>query len=261
MRTTIYYLCKSDGVPFYIGKTNKITWRKNSHKYTYGNDTILEIIDEVLINEWKFWETHYISLFKSWGFILKNKNNGGGGLTNITFSDERNKAVSVANIGRLFTDEHKNNISKSNMGISKNKGILREKYIGLKISKSNMGRKHSDEHKNKISQALTGIKRSQQTKDKISISSTGKVKTQEHKSNISKKLLGNTNKNKIVDQYTLDGIFIKEWISVTEAKKYINGDIYACCTGKQNQAGGFIWKYKISYLNLNNIENILNHKL
>lgn len=261
MRTAIYYLYKSDGIPFYIGKTNEINWRKQSHKRTYGFDTVLEVIDEVPISEWKFWETHYISLFRSWGFKLENKNNGGGGSTNIIFSDERNKKVSQNNKGKILTVEHKNNISRANIGISRNKGIIREKYIGLKISKSNMGRKHSDEHKNKISQVLTGIKRSQQTKDKISISSTGKTKSPEHKLNISKKLLGNTNKNKKVNQYDLNNVFIKEWESVTEAKKYINGDIYACCNNKQKQAGGFIWKYKVSYLNLNNIVNILNDKL
>lgn len=29
-----------------------------------------------------------------------------------------------------------------------------------------------------------------------------------------------------------------------ETKKYMNGDIQACCSGKQKTAGGFIWKYK-----------------
>jgi len=117
MNTIIYYLCKLDGIPFYIGKTNGIKWRKQSHRCTYGFDTILETIDEVPINEWKFWENHYISLFKSWGFMLENKNNGGGGPTNITFNDERNKAISdktkgmsKSHKGRPFTEEHKNKI-------------------------------------------------------------------------------------------------------------------------------------------------------
>jgi hypothetical protein len=117
MTTVIYYLCKLDGVPFYIGKTNNIDWRKQNHKCTFGFNTILKIIDEVPIEEWKFWEKHYISLFKSWGFQLKNKNNGGGGATNIIFSSERNKAISLktkgmskSHKGRPFTDEHKSKI-------------------------------------------------------------------------------------------------------------------------------------------------------
>ena len=31
---------------------------------------------------------------------------------------------------------------------------------------------------------------------------------------------------------------------ITEAKKNIQGDIYACCYGRQKNAGGFYWEYK-----------------
>ncbi len=41
---------------------------------------ILEIVDEVPNKEWKFWEIHYISLFRSWGFDLVNSTNGGEGV-------------------------------------------------------------------------------------------------------------------------------------------------------------------------------------
>ena len=115
MKTTIiYYLCKEDGIPFYVGKSNDVNSRKHNHKQTYGNNTLLEIIDKVNINEWRFWEEHYISLFKSWGFKLTNKNNGGGGLTTVNFSKDRNMKISIAtkgmsksHKGRPFTEEHK----------------------------------------------------------------------------------------------------------------------------------------------------------
>jgi hypothetical protein len=42
-----------------------------------GLKPILEIID--VVEDWKFWEPHYISLYKSWGFILKNMHPGGSG--------------------------------------------------------------------------------------------------------------------------------------------------------------------------------------
>ena len=79
MKTYIYYL-ERRGIPFYIGKTNKPSNRQNSHRAKRNDFTLkLHTLDLVNKNEWKFWENHYISLFKSWGFILENKNNGGGG--------------------------------------------------------------------------------------------------------------------------------------------------------------------------------------
>lgn len=77
------------------------------------------IIDIVPTNEWKFWEIYWINQFRSWGFILENKNNGGGGLTSCTFSEERNKKISKATKGKkrtftyVFTEEHKNKIKQS----------------------------------------------------------------------------------------------------------------------------------------------------
>jgi len=42
---------------------------------------ILEILDEVEISEWEFWERHYICLIKSWGFNLVNGTDGGEGMS------------------------------------------------------------------------------------------------------------------------------------------------------------------------------------
>lgn len=92
-KTYIYFLHKGDNIPFYIGKSvnNNLT-RSYQHKQTYGKNTILEVIDIVDTNEWKFWEKYWISQFKSWGFILLNKNNGGGGP--IKYSDYSKKLKS-----------------------------------------------------------------------------------------------------------------------------------------------------------------------
>ena len=81
-QVSIYYLHKGDGIPFYIGKTICPKTRFSQHKFKHGFDIILEIIDEVPINEWKFWEMWYIELYKSWGFKLINKSKGGGGGVN-----------------------------------------------------------------------------------------------------------------------------------------------------------------------------------
>lgn len=53
--------------------------------------------------------------------------------------------------------------------------------------------------------------------------------------------------SKPVLQYTIDGEFIKEWPSASEAARqlgYHQSNISACCRGEKKQAYGYIWKYK-----------------
>lgn len=55
--------------------------------------------------------------------------------------------------------------------------------------------------------------------------------------------------NKPILQYSLEGIFLKEWDSSTKAGEALGiskGNITNCCKGVFNQSGGFIWKYKTS---------------
>ncbi len=56
---------------------------------------------------------------------------------------------------------------------------------------------------------------------------------------------------KPVRQYTKENIFIKEFVTATEAAKQTNisqKNISCCCTGKLKSAGGFIWKHASSGL-------------
>jgi hypothetical protein len=56
-------------------KSKKQAWLKGL--LDSGVKPELMILDEVPIKEWEFWEIHYISLCKSWGFRLTNMTNGG----------------------------------------------------------------------------------------------------------------------------------------------------------------------------------------
>jgi len=115
--TYIYYLCKKNGIPIYVGKTKNLpNVRLNDHNHKKEKGLEINIIDEVPTSEWKFWEKYYISLFKSWGFELTNKNNGGGGSKG----------------GYTLTQETKDKISKAN---SKPK----PKNFGEEISKQRKG--------------------------------------------------------------------------------------------------------------------------
>ena len=131
--TKIYLLHRGDNIPFYIGKTTQPLKKRNKQHLENFGICYLEEIDEIPTSEWKFWECHYISLYKSWGFILKNTNKGGGGLT---FMDEkstdkiRNKLKN-----RIYKDEWKLNVSKATAGKTKNHPITR----GVNISKAKKG--------------------------------------------------------------------------------------------------------------------------
>ena len=50
-----------------------------------------------------------------------------------------------------------------------------------------------------------------------------------------------------VVQYSIDGMFVAEYPSITEAAIALNlrvGGICNCCRGRSKTVGGFIWKYK-----------------
>lgn len=68
------------------------------------------------------------------------------------------------------------------------------------------------------------------------------------------KMLSEVNKGKIpvanppkpVNQYTLDGEYVKSWSSIAVAARELglnNGHISLCCNGKRKKTGGFIWRF------------------
>lgn len=113
---------------------------------------------------------------------------------------------------------------------------VKKEYIKL-IS----GIPKSENHKRNISEALNGRNREEFTDShRMNISKTTKgiKKSKEHKRNLSE------SKSIPVFQYTLDGIFIKQWKSSKEAGNVLNidpGDITGCRRGVKKSAGGFIW--------------------
>lgn len=57
-------------------------------------------------------------------------------------------------------------------------------------------------------------------------------------------------RDKEVNQYNLNGEFLKTWISAKEIEEKLNFDhskIAACCREKQKTAYGYIWRYHLGY--------------
>jgi hypothetical protein len=111
---SIYFLHVGDGIPFYVGKTNNPRTRQTNHRSNNNNpNIILEVIDEVELSEWKYWECYWIEQFKHWGFKLKNGNNGGGGITNHTFESRLKSSKSLK--GRIMNEDWKRKNSLSSL--------------------------------------------------------------------------------------------------------------------------------------------------
>jgi predicted metal-dependent hydrolase len=238
-KTKIYYLHKGDDIPFYIGKTIDEKDRLRKHRRKLKCDIYLEIIDEVPTNEWLFWEKYWIHTFIHWGFYLTNKRkDGGGGLSFHSLETRIKKSNSMK--GRKLSPEHKQNISKGNIGKPKPK----PKSFGDKMSKLLKNKPsrfknhtHSDLTKEKIRIKLknnknrVGTKNSDSTRKLISLNSKGI-----------------TRNNKSIIQYDENMNFIKEWPSIKEASHFIGIDssyISNCCLDKINICPkNYIFKYK-----------------
>jgi group I intron endonuclease len=96
-----------------------------------------------------------------------------------------------------------------------------------------------EETKRKISLANTGKPGKipgPETRAKISAASKGRKRTEEQK----QKMKELNSAAKKVDQYTLEGVFIRTWDSMTAtgAKR-----VSECCRGKSKTSGGFLWAY------------------
>lgn len=71
-----------------------------------------------------------------------------------------------------------------------------------------------------------------------------------------------------VNQYSIDGVFLKRYKSIREAKEsngYINENISMCCSHKRNQSNGFIWRYDgdvdVSYNRKTNSKPVIQYSL
>lgn len=221
-------------------KTYKCNWVRKLLK----EDVIPEInlLDEVIEEDWVFWETYWISQMKEWGFRLTNQTNGGEGTHGYKLSKEQRKKMSVhrkgksipwLNNGKPRTEEHIKNLSESCKGrISEKKGKTYEELYG---------KEKADTLKKKLTDTHTGVfsgsshprfnkHHTQETKDKLSLRFSIPVV-----------------------QLDLEDNYINEYPSIKIAGETvgIKSGICLCCKGKQRQAGGFKWKYKKDFDNEN----------
>lgn len=88
---------------------------------------------------------------------------------------------------------------------------------------------------------IRGVPRDEETKRKISESHKGKVKTDAHIEHIRETIV--KKQGKPINQYTFEGIFIKEWSCIAEAARFYNIDqssISRCCKGIFKKSAGYV---------------------
>lgn len=159
----------------YIGKTDNIRTRYNKHcrdfredcykvhwlrqLYDIGIKPILEILEECDESVWERRERWWIAYGRFLEWPLTNTTAGGeGGATRTgdTNTPESRAKMSKALKGRIFTDEHKLNLSTSAKG-RKATQETRDKHSASLIGNDRaLGYKHSEETKRKESEIQRG---------------------------------------------------------------------------------------------------------
>ena len=226
-------------------KSHKISWVKSLLEK--GEKPIIEIIDEVPISEWEYWEIYWISQFKTWGFNLTNISTGGTSGNNYKRNNDTKLKMRKSKLGTHLSQEHKDRISESvklkakespnynkcyDKSIFLDKDLLFQKYIteNLSIPKLSIYFEVSEKT------IFSNLKEFGIEKDK----SIWRMQCA-------------PNPKKIVLQYDLSGDLIKEWIgldSIQDSLKINSANIANCCRGLAKTTGGFIWRYKDEWIDL-----------
>jgi hypothetical protein len=248
----------------YVGKTVNPTKRLSSHKLrasdlsnhkdcwiiglrNKGYNPVMEILEVSNDLEWAFWERHYISLYKSWGFNLTNYKDGGeGGL--VISSELRQKmrdrmlGTSPANKGRYFYANSKM-IARTD---------LNNMLTGVYKSPSDAGRKT-----NANSSTLIATCNGQHYShcgsrwfyydDFIKGVDKYVPKSRTAESEELRKIKLRESIQVGVFQYDLKNNKLHEWNCIADAARSTNtaaSSISECIYGKRKTANKFIWKFK-----------------
>lgn len=157
-------------------------------------------------------------------------------------SAETRKKLSVAATGKVASTKTRHKMSVAALGRTVSEETRK------KISLANLGKTMSVESRHKMSVSKTGENHSnygkhasEETRKKLSLAHLGKTMSAE---SIKKSSEG---RMKPILQYTLDGIFIKEWPSLKEAGETLTintSNISRCAQGKLKTAGKYVWEFK-----------------
>ena len=258
----IYILLDENQQIRYVGKTNQsLDKRLIQHIFEGRNNNktkkerwinsllkkektpTIDLIDEVYIDEWSFWEKYWISQIKSWGFNLTNGTDGGdegGYMLGYNHTVETKKKMSETKKGKIpynidLINEYTSKKKKEVISINDNNQII-GRYASLNEAvKNNQGLSIHRAIKNKLKAGRYFWSYSEnycknEFQNTINIYNS-KIKKQEPKKIIQKDLEGN---------------IIKIWSSIKEIQKSgIN--VTSVLYNKRKTARGYMWEFLPNY--------------
>ncbi len=158
----IYAYLREDGTPYYIGKgTKDRAWSKKKFEIRLPKNKDRIVIMETNLTELGAFalERFYIRWYgrKDIGTgILRNKTDGGDGISGLIFSKEHRAKMSLAAKGKPKSEAHKKAVSVAVKGKPKH---------GLR------GKPQSEEHKRKLGEIRSKRVLSEEWKEKLRIAS------------------------------------------------------------------------------------------
>jgi hypothetical protein len=188
-----YAYLREDKTPYYIGKGEKNRAYNKHHtgiSVPKDKSRIIFLKQNLAEKEAFRHEIYMIAVFgrKDLGTgILRNKTNGGDGISGFSHSEQTKEKIRNIHLGRKASKETKKKLSE----IRKGKKIHSEEWKKKQSEKMKgntfgLGIKPSKETLKKRSKALEGKIPSEEVKKKMSESHKGKKLTEEHKKNIGK---------------------------------------------------------------------------
>lgn len=217
----------------YIGQTINEKLRKSQHKYAgdphsafhraikkYGFDAFTYAVlyrGFSSYEELDEFEAFMIDVHKSLVPFGYNQSTGGQGTHSVCA--ETRERIRAAGLGRKHTVETRRLISEQAKALYKNNPeLLSKRWV-----------------------CQAGWKHTESAKMKMSAAKKGRSLPPEHAAKIAAKV-----RRQPVEQYTLDGVFIRLWPSVKDAAdsvKCASTRISAVCAGRKPTCRGYKWKY------------------
>lgn len=256
----IYTLSDADGKIRYVGKTKQylkqrlyshILESKNSttttHKKNWiksllekGERPTIQVIDEVPESEWPFWEQYWIDQMKSWGFNLTNSTEGGQGGNGYRHSESSRYKMRQSKLGKKLPESHRKNI-----GLALKEGYKKEDFRPNRFDKRVVLPKE-ELYQKYIVENLSIPKCSDYfgCSEKTIFRNLKEFGFEKPKEIWSKQL--STREKLIINQFDLDGKFIKTWEGAATIENEVgfdSGCIIACCNGRMNKSHGYIWRF------------------